>query len=252
MIFGHALQLVLGNRRDAARIAAVPMAALYLVSWAILGASGFTVTTGSAGPASVVAGGGTLSGTAALALWLVWLVVTAWVFVAWHRFILLEAYPAGWMPPFRSGEILGYLGRMVMLMGLSIALMVPVGIVVVLAVGAAGGGVLALLLGVFGLLAVCVAVWRVTPILPAAAIGEPLTFRDAWDATRGTTGVIVSILFIGMILQLVLQLVAAIAAAILVPLGILVAYAITVFMQLLGASLLTSFYGHYVQGRALR
>jgi phage-related minor tail protein len=99
---------------------------------------------------------------------------------------------------------------------------------------------------------VSVVIFRLSPVLPARAIGEFLTLRDVWQATRGTTGAIVAIVIIFLVLQMVMQLVAAIMAAILAPLGILAAYGVAVFSGLLAASLLTSFYGHFIEGRALR
>ncbi|WP_157932958.1 hypothetical protein [Roseovarius salinarum] len=249
-IFRHAMRLVTGNRQEAMRLAVVPMLGLYAVTWAILRASGFTFMATGGGGVSAFSGSGTLSGGTALLLWFLWMAVTVWVFVGWHRFVLLEEYPEGWIPPLHGPESIGYLGRMLMLAGISLALMIPVFVVVGLAAGG-GSAAIAPVLAIVGVMAVGVVFYRLSPILPAAAIGTPLTLRAAWESTNGTAGAIVAIAVIVFVLQLFLQFVTAILFAIFAPLGLLAAFAVTVFMTLLGASLLTSFYGHYVQGRAL-
>ena len=96
-----------------------------------------------------------------------------------------------------------------------------------------------------------VIIFRLGVMLPAGTIDRKLTLRQAWQATSGQTDTI-----------LVLALVAA-GAAVVVQIPTLVSgdpgslislvYSIAVnwFVTMIGVSMLTTLYGHFVEGRAI-
>ena len=150
----------------------------------------------------------------------------------------------------QGGRMLGYLGRSLL-----------IGIIVVLAVAAASIPLMMLMAvmpGVvqsflpFAMVALgSVIIFRLGVMLPAGTIDRKLTLRQAWQATSGQTDTI-----------LVLALVAA-GAAVVVQIPTLVSgdpgslislvYSIAVnwFVTMIGVSMLTTLYGHFVEGRAI-
>lgn len=115
-----------------------------------------------------------------------------------------------------------------------------------------------LILAVGLILYVAFAVWiyafmmRLSVMLPAAAIGKGIGVRQALARTRGTTGVMVMLTLFTGLLMIVLAIPMIVAQAaewfvIATVLGVVLNW----FLTLLSVSLLTTLYGHYVEGRAL-
>ena len=105
-IFIHSVQMILRNRADVFRLAALP----FVVALGALLALG---TLGSAAKS----GGMPNPGAALVFLPLLFIAgaCALWFIVNWHRFILLEEYPPGWMPKFRGDRVLSYLGHSLLL-----------------------------------------------------------------------------------------------------------------------------------------
>ncbi len=62
------------------------------------------------------------------------IIASLWIAVAWHRFVLAEEYPKGWIPRWHGASMLGYLGRsillgLVVIIGVSVASL-PFGLIV--------------------------------------------------------------------------------------------------------------------------
>jgi hypothetical protein len=172
---------------------------------------------------------------------LLWALITIWVFVSWHRYVLMEEYPKGWIPTFRTDRILSYIGNGLKLM----LLMFCISVLVVLLAVVTGGIAFVLIL------AVAVISYRFVAIFPAAAIGEPMTLREAWNATKGSTGSIIVMLLLFFVLQLVLSGAIAAMQSIAPILGLASQMTVALFMTLVNVSVMTTFYGHYVQGRPI-
>ena len=245
-IFAHSVRLVLNHLDVALRVSLV----LYLVQISVMVAqylnpprieriNGVDVALLDPGPAILIA-----------LLSLLATVASLWIAVAWHRFVLTGEQPRGWLPEWQGGRMLGYLGRSLL-----------IGIIVVLAVAAASIPLMMLMAvmpGVvqsflpFAMVALgSVIIFRLGVMLPAGTIDRKLTLRQAWQATSGQTDTI-----------LVLALVAA-GAAVVVQIPTLVSgdpgslislvYSIAVnwFVTMIGVSMLTTLYGHFVEGRAI-
>ena len=175
----------------------------------------------------------------------------SWIAVAWHRFVLLEEYPRA-MPALRDRPVWPYLGRSIVLALLLFLVMVPLLAIVggVLAPVILSGGVLAqallsLILGiVFSYL------WlRWSLVLPAVAVGRPMGIGESWRATAPLSSTIVGVSALLALLNSVLGLLAAPFGPGLA--GQIVAYAASWFTLMVGLSVLTTLYGHVVEGRRL-
>lgn len=252
-IFSHSARLVLRNWKEALQIGLLPFVIVFVAGALLLGGSMFSMAQ-MGGPdmmgddVAAMAG----FGVRFFLMWILAMFIILTVIVNWHRFVLLEEYPSGWVPPFRMGLALGYFGRIIMLVLLAVVAMLPVMFVATMLDAATGGsgmmvGLLTILVGIF----LGIAFYRVAAILPAGAIGKPITLQEAWEATRGATGTIVTLVLVLFAANLVVQLVVAVLMVVFVPLGILAYMAATVFLGLVSVSVLTTFYGHYIEGRPI-
>jgi len=177
-----------------------------------------------------------------------------WIAVGWHRFILLGERPRGIVPKLHSSLIWGYIWRGFLIF---LVLFVPaflIGFVAGIVVAVSGSpdvsvAIVPLLIFPIGMFLF----YRLSPILPAAAIGQTLTLKDAWRATRGSTGPILSIVVLYFAYTLLMQYLFgnALLTQGLAPLNIVWSIVTGWIGLMLGVSLLTTIYGHYVEGRAL-
>lgn len=107
----------------------------------------------------------------------------------------------------------------------------------------------------FGLLMNSVFVWlayRVSPALPAAAIGKRMTLGDAWFETKGHGGALLLVAVLSAVFSALLRVpthlvLPAVAAPVLWIWTVLAMWA----RIMVGISLLTTIYGHYVEKRPL-
>ena len=238
-IFEHSVRMVLRNLPQALRIGLVPSVIMAVIATVIFG-SGAMVAESSTGELPTV----TL-GLSTIVAAIIWLVITMWIYVSWHRYILLEEYPTGWIPPFRMDRISSYFFKgfgiflvmlaCILVLGLSAAVLGPVSAVVVIP----------------GTLAVAIAAYRWFPVLPAAAVGKPLSMTEAWEATRGSTGAIIVMVLLLAVMQLLLSLIVGIIVAIIPVVGIAVQTIFTLVLALINVSIMTTMYGHYIEGRPI-
>ena len=181
-IFAHAAALVFRYFASALSISAV----LYLVPTVLYQFALATTITKNPDPLTAMRVAGPILGllSAAAALWIA---------VGWHRYILLDEMPGTIVPPFRGDRILAYFGN-TLLVGLiagAVGLVVFVPLVFIAAGIARGGGAvsyLLILVSLVGYFFAAVLVYRVSLILPASAIGKPITISESWAATRGSGG----------------------------------------------------------------
>ncbi|WGW04600.1 hypothetical protein [Tropicibacter oceani] len=243
-IFVHSLRMVLRNWMQALRIGLLPVIIATAALSLLVGGTGWEMmnTPGGGMPMPEDGAGFTM---AFLPAWIVIMVAMIWIVVNWHRFVLLEEYPRGWLPPFPVSLILGYFGRILMLVVIAVVLSIPLGILV-----AAMGQAAMILLPIFWVI-IMVGFYRVSVILPAGAVGKPMTLGQAWTATQGASGVILTFALILFAANFVLQLGVAAIMAVSVLLGGLVSIAFSLVMGLVGVSILTTLYGHYVEGREI-
>lgn len=257
-LFVRALTLLIDNIGVALRVSLVPYAlvvaaTLWLVSsYGVEGlTSGGAVTFDPANPDAAMPESGLVFGTFLVSALSV--IVTLWIAVGWHRFVLLDERPAGVMPRFHGGRVLAYLGWSI-LIGLLVALVafavsMLFGVVLITLVP---GGLAGLLLGAASLFVSMILFYRLAVKLPAVAIGREMTFGEAWAATRGHSGTVVVLALLTVAFSILLQVPTMLDGGGVGGFGaVTVLYQLVVqwFATLLGVGTLTALYGHLVEGR---
>ncbi|EPX82451.1 hypothetical protein [Salipiger mucosus] len=237
-IFLHSARMVIDNLGAALRVSMV----LYLVQ--VASQLTFFVNAPMAGeqPTAVPEGLGLQ-----LTLSIFALLASLWIAVAWHRYVLTGELPAGLLPRWHGSEIARYFGQSLL-----------IGLVVILAALAAGvviglvatavpgfGGVL-----IFGLLGLCSYLFfRLGLVLPAAALGRRMTIGESWAATRDDDGAVVTL----AVLVIGVGLLVEVPALLDQDSGSLIALVYRVvlnwFVTMIGVSVLTTLYGHFVEHR---
>ncbi len=247
-IFKHSFTQIFANLAAAVRISAV----LFLVS---IVASQFWVNSvgDSMYDGTWVTNGG-VWGLYSLMM-IVSTIVGLWIAVAWHRFILTGEIADGWFPKLHIARMWSYFLRGLLVF---IVCVFPVSIVLGIALAILGALFsnssalvgLAWLVPVLVMIPIFVISIRISTILPAAALGKALSLREAWRSTKGSTGaIIVIVLIFGLLYTpaILLQPLIIASSAFSFIWNITFGWVMT----MLGISLLTTFYGHYVEGRAL-
>lgn len=173
--------------------------------------------------------------------------------VSWHRFILRDEVSRGLK---LDGNVLRYAGNTVLIM---LAMIVPA---LVLLVGfSAAAQTASAVLMVAGLPLVMLlggVVTRLSVKLPAVALGNSaFTFRDAWKASEGNfwpcvavfllNGVILMGIFLS--LAMITGVLAKVSPTLAIAFQVLAAIPVQIFYSIFNASIFTSLYGFFVEGR---
>ena len=111
-----------------------------------------------------------------------------WIAVVWHRFVLNESYPEGWLPKLNLDRMLSYLGYT-----LAILMLCPLAAGLVqtmprMLLGASyellAGGELSFAMFMVGVFIFLLLMLRLSLTLVAVSIGESLKIRESWEATK--------------------------------------------------------------------
>lgn len=236
MIFSHSVFLLNHNLRDALRISS-PFIVAMILSIVLGGAT--TIDNLEAGTSS--------SSGLGILLRILTVVAGLWVAVAWHRFVLLEEIGSG-LPTFHGNRMFAYF---LVIVGMSLALVLA-GVFLGVIVGLLLSSVTPLFV-VANIAIVVTALWvfyRLSPLLPAAALGQALGVRQAWDATAEISG---SVLGAAVILIVFSLLSGLVAALIMFQVSILIGVVLIAVLQwaytMVGISILTTIYGLTIEGR---
>ncbi|WP_375229420.1 hypothetical protein [Roseobacter sp. S98] len=249
-IFAHSVRMVLGNFRQVLHITVGPalIAVAAIVALFFVAGVPREVFDENAGTIAHEPSAGFLF-LAAFVVVPIFFLIVLWIAVAWHRFILLEEYPDQLLPPFRFDRILAYLGRSFLLGLIGAAFMLPVMFVgVAFAQSAPLLGVPVLIVFI---LVIVLVFYRLSIILPAAAVGKPLPIGEAWAATRGETGTFIALLVVSLLFQLVVQIAFTLLAFVPVLGALLVVFASLLVLPMINVSILTTLYGVYIEKREL-
>lgn len=249
-VFTHSVRMVLRNFQEAMQIALVPgiigialLVGLATVTGATDVLSGATAALDQSGEDA-----GDLSGFGLIALLVIW-TIAFWIVVSWHRFVLLEEIPQGWLPKFRADRILAYFGLLVLLSLIAMIALVPA-IFVLAGLYEVASGV-SFAIGVVWFIAVLLGLYRLSIMLPASAIGKPVKLAEAWGKTRGITGTLIVLIAVSMGFQILVQIVFGLLMAIPVIGFALVLIPSVLILPLINVSILTTMYGVYVEGRSI-
>jgi hypothetical protein len=173
------------------------------------------------------------------------MIASIWAVIGWHRYVLLEERPTI-LPKLLPANMLSYFWRTIVLtLIISFLIAIPGGL----------GGMVASYLGAMLGMAVGVVIavfiaYRLSPVFPAVALGNSMTFGDAWDKFRGKNGMLIGLSLVSVALHAILS----IPAYYLVPSSVPAqAYLFVIgWLQFtIGASIVTTLYGVYVEGREL-
>ncbi|EBA16988.1 hypothetical protein RSK20926_08462 [Roseobacter sp. SK209-2-6] len=235
-IFSHSVFLLNHNLRDALRISS-PLIATMLLNLFLGGAMAIdnleAGTPQDTGPN--------------LLLTLLSAIAGLWVAVAWHRFVLLEEH-GGSLPNFHGARMLSYF-FVILLMTVVLAL-----------AGAVAGAVGAMLFGsstpLFSIVVLAIVVsamwifYRLSPLLPAAALGKYMRVKRAWEATSEISG---AVLAAALLLIFFSILSGAAALLVMFQVSILIGVIMIAVLQwaytMVGISILTTIYGIAIEGR---
>jgi len=196
-----------------------------------------------------------------------------WMVVAWHRFVLLAERPTGLLPAFNGKAMLGYAWRTILVGFALLPIFLIVGLVIspMMLSGLSAGADMASFF-VRGLMfqlvvgsLIGIVAYRIALILPARAIDRPLAMGEAWEKTSGSAG---TMFMLGLITTLFYLLLALPQSFPMLSVDMSDPSAVTTMMEaqsglmfqiyglvvqwltmLLGVSILSVLYGHYVEGR---
>ncbi|MCT4555066.1 MAG: hypothetical protein N4A53_10295 [Pelagimonas sp.] len=178
------------------------------------------------------------------------------VVVWWHRFVLLEDESDGHISSLPQRAILAYIGRLILLVIIAMLVSLPLLFLSQRALQIAGVFAVVFLLWPLVYILLASVFLRMSFILPAAAVGKPISIAEAMEDTRGSFWVFLS----ATVCAAVVQFVADHAVNWLIGLasGSVAYYSISIFSLLVSAmvamfnvSLLTTLYGHYIEGRPI-
>ena len=244
-IFVHSVRLIVNNLGNALRVSAL----LYLVQVAsqIYAYTQAPLPAELEGMTAEQLVASSNAGTSAL-LFLASVVASLWIAVGWHRFVLEEEYPRGWLPNWHGGAMLSYLWRSFLVFLAVVVLMLVAFLVVVMVAMVAPPLFMIFGFGMVGLASYLF--FRLGVTLPAIAVGHKLSLRESWAATRDRDGAVVILAFITIAATALIQLpnFAGEPRSLLTLIYTLVTGWIA---TMVGISVLTTLYGHYVQGRPI-
>ena len=256
----HVVAQVFGNFGQAARLTMLltflPMALLLLL-FLQAGPSGNGFPGGQMAPRGPMGpddmGQMTNPGLLFLAV-LAGIVVSAitycWAAVGWHRFVLLEEYGNGIVPKWHGSKVLSYLGRAFLIGLVVVVIAFLTSLLLAGAVMAIPSQGFAFILATGWVLGMTWVITRIGLILPAAALGQPMSIGESWQATKPVaTDLLVPLLVIALAITLLNELIMLLftnSALGMIPLAFL--YWIQILLNL---SLMTTLYGTQVEGREL-
>ena len=130
--------------------------------------------------------------------------IGCWVGISWHRHILLKEPAFGVLPNRNSDAVQTYLPSAIKFAILGLAMLVMINelmtpLIPQLGLDKGGGKIASLLVNAL----LVTLVLRLGLVLPAAAVGQPMSMEDSWDATRGYSGPVFAVaLFIVIMVDL--------------------------------------------------
>jgi hypothetical protein len=252
-IFLHSVRQVTGNFAQAVRISIVPYAVQFISSTLLLGTS---YSSGQADPAEIMRGGGGMLLLLSMVNLIVVLLTSIWAAVAWHRFVLKGEMPNGFIPIFRADRIWAYFARSFGIGLLCIVLALPFGMIggmvakpFMSETGPTGTGLLIAFLIIY--FPITVISYRLSTALPATALDAASAFSSGWEATKGELSTFVVLALITLVLYFGVNTFAANLFAGNFALSLIWQGVFGWISVMVGLSVLTTLYGHYIEKRAL-
>ena len=183
----------------------------------------------------------------------IYLFASSVIAVVWHRFVLLEETPQ-LMPPLKGMPVSSYLwaavGRVLLLIAVAVPLFAGLAMIVTNIFGAAtlfAGMAISIFAGT-----VLSFLWfRIGLGLPGIALGKPMSIGQSWRKTEPIQGVIFQVAVILVCINIGLTILVAPLSSMSPIITIPVNIALNWVTLMVGVCILTTFYGHVVEGRDL-
>jgi hypothetical protein len=247
-LFLHSLMMVVRNFIPAIRIFLGPG----LIIAALLFAFAHGMDNAGLGAVDSVPDGEALGGIGlnlllVFGLIAVCLSILIWATVAWHRFVLLEESLGFFLPKLRLANVGRYFLGSFKLTGVLFLIALPV-LVVLLGFAQVLDPRGLVLFELLGRAFLAVVLMRFAIILPAAALNQSITLGEAFEATKGHSFSLLVLVICGFGLQSSAEYLIDLLAedTSLYQIGMMV---FSFFFCVFQISILTTLYGHFVEGR---
>lgn len=252
LIFLHALRQVTRNLDSALKVSALPYAIQIVAGLILLGPTMFYGQ--GPDPSMAVAGGGMFA-SAMLDL-VIALFTSVWIAVGWHRFILKNETPTGFVPAFVGRRNWAYFVRSFGIGLLCILAAFPLGMVGGLIAfpffGEGGPGFAGIaIIFIVTYLPITMISYRLSTALPGCALDAQSAFGAGWEATRGETATILALAVISVVVFFLGSFVGDFVLGGFSILRLAWSLLFGWFAIMVGLSILTTLYGHYIEGRPL-
>lgn len=234
----HSILQLTGNLAAALRLSVLP---LLLVGMGMgIGMVARLALAGSNPPAAAVAAVMIASSAA---------FVLAFVILAasWHRFVLLEETPRAFRGLGHS-EARYFSATVRMMLVIILVAILPVILVLALIASLNGGVYATMLISVVVGIALAIIGLRLGTGLAGAAIGAERPLTTGWRATGSHLGTLLLLALFSQVLQTILNLTLLLPAF----MGLVATLLVGWLGTMLWLSLITTLWGHFVEGRALR
>ena len=172
--------------------------------------------------------------------------------ILWHRHVLLSGMERdGVMRP-SARVFFSYLGRAILvgLAQLAVALPVTLGMGVLASLGG-GSALLVTLTGILGGIIFAWIALRISLVLPAAAVDARMTIPDSWEATKPMSQTLWGVALLLAGLNLFFFAVGSLLPSGQITMALLGQQVLFIVEGLIFVSVLTTLYGHLVEGRSL-
>ncbi|MGJ8617182.1 MAG: hypothetical protein ACSHWS_10095 [Sulfitobacter sp.] len=175
--------------------------------------------------------------------------------ILWHRHVLLNGTEARDILRPGSAIILGYLWRAIILALVQFLIAIPIAIAIAIigGIGSALTGA-AVAFFVIGILAGILFVWialRLSVVLPAAALGNSMRIKESWEVTAPIAKTLWSLAVLLAMLNVAISLI----TVVILPDSAVIAMGLQTMVYIVEGlvfiSVLTTLYGHLVEGRSL-
>lgn len=177
--------------------------------------------------------------------------------IFWHRYALLTGDERGTVTS-PGTAVFGQYFKGLLVIVLVIFVVAFFGSIAIAAIGfilsAALGTIGAVVLGLASLgiwVAIAWIAFRISLILPAAALGHRMGYRESWEATRSVGRDLFVLMILLFVVSIIIQLAVSGVGFVLPFVSVILAVLQGAFGALLYVSVLSTLYGHLVQGRPL-
>ena len=256
-IFVHSVRQVFGNLNGALRVSAVLFAAQIFVAQIVvtLAIGKFLLLDQALLQTQMLEGN--FNRPIYLTAMVLLILLGVWIAVGWHRYVLTNEQPS-FVPKLHLDRVMGYFGKSILIGLLVLPVAMLAGLIVGFALVPMFGGLISTQPLVFGLavallvyIPVGVVAMRLSAALPGVALQPGVSVFSGWRATTGHTGTILGVVVISIIGTAALILPGPMLFAPQSVPALIWQFATQWVMVMVGVSILTTLYGHYVEGRPL-